>query len=447
MNVKVRKKHAGAVICLAGLLLVLLFAVSSNAHKDESSRMGTVLREYVSGQIERHLLNSYVPVFTFVEEENTGKGQLLVDRQMDQIMPLYQYWNADVKDATRVEDRMTIEMILMAEAEEGSSTAQDSGIQEDSAATDNGENPQEAFPGSEDDSQAPLSELEELLKAENEAAGGMVSVTQDEAGQISDFIPHQKLAQVDLNQYLDYENLVQNFYTIDKTTLIGSDQLNIDSLTGKDLTISKDSQGPQILIYHTHSQEAFADSVQGDASTSIVGVGDYLTRILTEKYGYQVLHHTGQYDVESRDDAYSAALPAIEQVLADNPSIQVVIDLHRDAMAEETHLVMDLDGRPTARFMFFNGLSRTRKTGNISYLYNENQDSNLAFSFQMQLKAVQYYPGLTRKIYLKGYRYNMHLRPRTLLIELGAQNNTVEEAMNACDPLAHILDMVLSGGE
>ena len=129
------------------------------------------------------------------------------------------------------------------------------------------------------------------------------------------------------------------------------------------------------------------------------------------------------------------------------PSIAYVIDLHRDEMAEETRLVMDLDGRPTARFMFFNGLSRTKKTGNIAYLYNENLQDNLAFSFQMQLKAAEYYPGLTRKIYLKGYRYNMHLRDKYLLVELGAQNNTVEEAMNACDPLAHILDMVLSGSE
>lgn len=135
----------------------------------------------------------------------------------------------------------------------------------------------------------------------------------------------------------------------------------------------------------------------------------------------------------------------MEQVLQENPSIQVVIDLHRDQMPEETRLVMDLDGRPTARFMFFNGLSRTKKTGDITYLYNENLDNNLAFSFQMQKKAAEYYPGLTRKIYLKGYRYNMHLKDKYLLIELGAQNNTLEEAMNACDPLAHILDMVLSG--
>ena len=63
----------------------------------------------------------------------------------------------------------------------------------------------------------------------------------------------------------------------------------------------------------------------------------------------------------------------------------------------------------------------------------------------MQLKAAEYYPGLTRRIYLKGYRYNMHLRPRTLLVELGAQNNTVAEAKNAMEPLADILYAVLSG--
>lgn len=282
--------------------------------------------------------------------------------------------------------------------------------------------------------------LEELLQAENQAAL--------QAGNLQDsyaFVPHTLQQQVDMAELKSYENLAQDFYTIDGNTMAGSDQLNLDKLLAQDLTISKEGEAPQILIYHTHSQEGFADSVPGDSSTTIVGVGDRLAQILTDTYGYQVLHHTGQYDVDSRDDAYSKALPAIEQVLEEHPSIQVVIDLHRDQMAEETKLVMDLDGRPTARFMFFNGLSRTRKTGNISYLYNENQEENLAFSFQMQLAAAEYYPGLTRKIYLKGYRYNMHLRPRTLLVELGAQNNTLEEAMNACDPLAHILDMVLSG--
>ena len=265
-------------------------------------------------------------------------------------------------------------------------------------------------------------------------------------GNGSPFVPHSQVQQVDLEAMRNYETLVKTFYTVDSNTMAGSDQLNVEKLLSRDMTLVKeDTAGPQILIYHTHSQEAFADSVPGDRNTSIVGVGDRLTQILTDTYGYQVMHHTGEYDVGTRDDAYARSLPEIEQILEEYPSIEVVIDLHRDAMPESTRLVMDLDGRPTARFMFFNGLSRTRKTGNISYLYNENLSDNLAFSFQMEKKAMEYYPGLTRKIYLKGYRYNMHLSPRYLLIELGAQNNTVEEAMNACDPLAHILDLVLSG--
>ena len=262
---------------------------------------------------------------------------------------------------------------------------------------------------------------------------------------LSNFRPAVQQVQIDRTQLADYETLVRTFYAIDANTMAGSDQLSVEKLLGMDMTLPQEGDGPQILIYHTHSQEAFADSVPGDVNTGIVGVGECLTKILTEQYGYRVLHHTGQYDVETRDNAYSRALPAVEQILAENPSIQVIIDLHRDEVAEETKLVTDIQGRPTARFMFFNGLSRTRKTGDIDYLANENQEANLAFSFQMQLKAAEYYPGLTRRIYLKGYRYNMHLRPRTLLVELGAQNNTVEEAINACDPLAHILDMVLKG--
>lgn len=270
-------------------------------------------------------------------------------------------------------------------------------------------------------------------------------VTEQPIVQDNGFIPHTLMQEVDLNLLSDYETLVKNYYTIDASTAAGNDQLSIDKLLDKKMTVSKEGEEPKILIYHTHSQEAFADSVPGDKSTTIVGVGERLTQILTDTYGYKVLHHTGEYDVKVRDDAYAQSLPAIEKLLAENPSIEVVIDLHRDQMPEGTKLLMDLDGRPTARFMFFNGMSRTRKTGNISYLYNENLQDNLRFSFQMQLTAAKYYPGLTRKIYLKSYRYNMHLKPKTILVELGAQNNTVEEAMNACDPLAHILDLVLSG--
>ena len=103
------------------------------------------------------------------------------------------------------------------------------------------------------------------------------------------------------------------------------------------------------------------------------------------------------------------------------------------------------NGVQMAQVMFFNGLSRTTKTGDIEYLYNPYIADNLAVSFQMQLKAAEYYPGFTRRIYLKGYRYNMHYCPKTLLIEVGAQTNTLEEAKSAMVPLADLLNKVLTG--
>ncbi len=307
------------------------------------------------------------------------------------------------------------------------------------------EDPEAGTPDAE--AELPGAAFYDLLQQENEAAlRAQEEQEEQEETQESAFVPHTVPQNpIDLEAFRDYDTLVQNFYTVDANTMASSEQLDVEELLSYDMTLDRTSDGPQILIYHTHSQEAFADSIPGDESTSIVGVGDRLAQILTEQYGYQVLHHKGTYDVDSRDDAYSRALPDLEQLLEQNPSIQVVIDLHRDEMPEGTRLAMDLDGRPTARFMFFNGLSRTRRTGSISYLTNEYQEENLAFSFQMKLASERYYPGLARKIYLKGYRYNLHLRPRSLLIELGAQNNTVQEAMNACDPIAHILDMVLSG--
>lgn len=251
-------------------------------------------------------------------------------------------------------------------------------------------------------------------------------------------------------ELLKNEDYIKNtYYTIDSTTYAEAGELSADRLLGKDMKLKGDNTAPQILIYHTHSQEAFADSVSGDASTTIVGVGEYLAKLLREKYGFNVMHNTTTYDLIDgkldRNKAYSMAETDIQRILAENPSIEVLLDIHRDAMDEQTHLVTDINGKPTARFMFFNGMSRTRKIGNIDYLPNPYREENMSFAFQMQLKAEEYYPGVTRRIYLKGYRYNLHLLPKTLLIEVGAQNNTLQEEKNAMEPLAHMLSMVLKG--
>ena len=241
-----------------------------------------------------------------------------------------------------------------------------------------------------------------------------------------------------LEQLMDYDFLIKHFYSVHTSTTAGRDLMNARDLLSRDMTMKGDDSKPQILIYHTHSQEAYKDSGPGQ---TVVGIGDYLTRLLEAK-GYNVYHDKSVYDLKNgqldRSKAYNYALDGITNILQQNPSIEVVLDIHRDGVGENLHLVTQVDGRDTAQIMFFNGLSQTPE-GPIEYLQNPYREDNLAFSLQMQLGAAAYYPGFTRKIYLKGLRYNEHLRPKSSLIEVGAQTNTYEEALNAMEPLSELL--------
>lgn len=246
----------------------------------------------------------------------------------------------------------------------------------------------------------------------------------------------------------DFHFLLDQYFILDPSAAIDEELLNLDALMGKNLTIHTDTDGPQILIYHTHSQEAFADSRPGDLRDTIMGVGERLKEILTEQYGFEVLHHTKVYDMIDgkldRNKAYNLAAPDIEAILKAYPSIQVVIDLHRDGV-EDYRFVTEFNGMPVAKIMFFNGLSYSARNGPVEYLPNPYIADNLAFSFQLQMKAEEYYPGFTRNIYLQSLRYNQHLSSHSLLIESGTQLNTVEEEYNAMEPLADILNQVLRG--
>ena len=95
---------------------------------------------------------------------------------------------------------------------------------------------------------------------------------------------------------------------------------------GEDLKIDQSKGGPKVLIYHTHSQEAFADSTEGDTSTTIMGMGTYLSDLLNNTYGIETLHHEGVYDLVDgkldRSMAYQLAEPQIQNILAENPSIE-----------------------------------------------------------------------------------------------------------------------------
>ena len=389
-------------------------------------------RELLTENAELELLNAFCPVIAAAGDN----GRISVSGW---IFPFLGYQSKTKTAQLAQENSDMVEKILLAEGRD-EYTGMSGDDTEKNAPTD-GRN---------------LS-LEELARLENEQAGGQKTRpgdSQNETGDtanssgIGDFTASlpEKQRTYNWSELTSYDALVREFYAIDPATAADETQLNQKALLGRVLSVQKrtDDQ-PQILIYHTHSQEAFANSIPGNAQTGIMGVGEVLAEILRKQYGYNVMHHMGQYDVEKRDYAYSNSLPALEALLAENPSIEVVIDLHRDEVAEGTRLVTEIGGKKMARFMFFNGLSRTRRLGDIDSLPNENIADNLAFSFQMQVLCNEYYPGLTRRIYLKGYRYNMHLKQRYLLIEMGAQTNTYEECMNSCVPLAQMLDLELSG--
>ncbi|MCD8104754.1 MAG: stage II sporulation protein P, partial [Lachnospiraceae bacterium] len=251
-----------------------------------------------------------------------------------------------------------------------------------------------------------------------------------------------------LPQLTDFSYLLSNYYTVDADTVADAELLDAEKLLAVDLSIEQDSSVPQILIYHTHSQEAFADSVEGEVSDTVVGMGEILADEL-RSYGYNVIHDTGVYDlvdgVLDRSAAYDYARASVEAILEENPTIEVIIDLHRDGVdGSEEDFVTEIDGYATSKIMFFNGLSRNSDGEALSWLPNAYLMENLAFSLQLQVLANAEFPGFTRKIYLQAERYNLHLRARSLLIEAGTQLNTVEEERRAMAPIADLIWQVLS---
>lgn len=243
----------------------------------------------------------------------------------------------------------------------------------------------------------------------------------------------------------DFNFVHDNFYIIPSHTALSEDLLRPEEFLKNDLSVK--DKTPCILLYHTHSQEAFADST-GDNMT-IVQVGDYLEKLLKEKYGYEVIHVTTAFDMLDgnldRGKAYTYAQEKIASVINEHPEIDMVIDLHRDGVNESLHFVTDINGKPTAKVMLFNGISYSKNQGNIDYLYNPYLEDNLALTYQMYLLGKTYYPDFFRCIYIEAYRYNLHMCKRSMLIEAGAQTNSFEEVINAMEPLSELIVRELSG--
>lgn len=264
----------------------------------------------------------------------------------------------------------------------------------------------------------------------------------------AEYIPDYASPSYTIADLNSLSQLSRYIYATDKKTGMTEEMFNIPLLLSKDVTVKKDMSQPKVLIFHTHGHEMFADSK--DTSDGIIGAGNKLADILENQYGVKVLHITEFFDVENgklqRDGAYERMEVYISKVLEANPTIELVIDLHRDGVSEGVHLVKNINGKPYAKFMFFNGLCKKWDNGvlkDTAGLSNPYIEDNLALSLKMQLAADSAYPGLARKIYLNAYRYSLHFKPKSMLIELGAQTNTKEEILNSVDVLAEIINTVI----
>ena len=248
-----------------------------------------------------------------------------------------------------------------------------------------------------------------------------------------------------IKELASYSFLLEHFYIVDETTSMTKQELNGIKLVKTDLSAKLGKGEPLVLIYHTHGSETYK-KVNGQEG-SVIEVGTALQKELETVYGIKTIHDTSVYDMVDgqldRNAAYNFAGDSVKAALKKNPSVKVVIDIHRDSVESSIHLRTKINGKSTAQIMFFNGLSRTKDNGDIAYLPNPYIQDNLAFSLQMKLAAEQMYPGFTRRIFLRGYRYSLHMRPKSLLIEAGAQTNTVEEMRNAMELLAVTLQKVI----
>lgn len=363
--------------------------------------MGTVFdKKAVEKSVQKRAEERYLPSLSYLKAEPVLAPGEWIAKQAMQILPAGGYLRRQKVYRASLEDEETYEMILKKQAQDENEVGADGKLV----------NPEKA-------------------------------VTVEEPPKMAQVPP-----EMSIEKLRDFDYLLSNFYTVDSATMIGPDQLNADDLLSRSMKIEKQGDAPKILIFHTHSQEAFIDSVEGDTDTTIVGMGKLLAERLNA-LGIPTIHHPGVYDLINgqldRSAAYEYAEAGVRPILEEHPSIEVVIDLHRDGVGEDTHLVTEVNGKPTAQIMFFNGLSRTKDNGDIAYLPNPYIQDNLAFSLQMKLAAEQMYPGFTRRIFLRGYRYSLHMRPKSLLIEAGAQTNTVEEMRNAMELLAVTLQKVI----
>jgi len=194
--------------------------------------------------------------------------------------------------------------------------------------------------------------------------------------------------------------------------------------------------GPHILIVHTHGSEAYTPSADTgytpsdpyrttDCNHNVVRVGEEMAQVFRAG-GFEVLHDTNLYDYPAYDGAYDRSRAAVERWLTQYPSIQVVLDVHRDALAAEDgtiyKAVSEEEAGPAAQVMLVIG---TNGKGDFHPLWQEN----LSFAMTLQQQLLDDYETLARPMVLRSSRFNQDLRAGSVLVEVGTHGNTLEEAL------------------
>ena len=197
------------------------------------------------------------------------------------------------------------------------------------------------------------------------------------------------------------------------------------------------SEGPQVLIVHTHGSEAYtpdrlhmyeaSDSYRTeDKELNVIRVGDELAAALEEQ-GLTVLHDREIYDYPSYTGSYNRSGAAVEAYLAEYPDIAVVIDLHRDALGGDDVVyktMAELDGQASSQLMMLVGTGE----GGLSH---PNWEQNLRLALYLQQAVNAKYPTLARPVTVTQERYNQHLTTGSMILEVGSSGNTLPEALTA----------------
>lgn len=195
---------------------------------------------------------------------------------------------------------------------------------------------------------------------------------------------------------------------------------------------------PLVGIYNTHNAENYSPS--GGASklegknAGVARVAEVLETTLKEKYGIAVARSQQIHDYPDWNASYTRSKETAKSLLSKNPSIQILIDIHRDAGIKERRTVT-VNGSKAAQILFIIGSSKR--------LEHPNWEKNREFAETLHKKAEALYPGFSRGVRVQSGRYNQHLHPRAVLIEVGSVKNSLSEAEAAGKLLAHVISEVL----